>query len=95
MNNMTPEEEKILQVFTRDGELLQMPARRNKQLVILRWVVERFEPDVQYPEKQMNEILKQINPDYSMLRRYLIDAGLMQRENGIYQRLNTPPESQS
>ena len=87
MSAMTPEEEKILQVFTRDGELLQMPARQIKKLVILRWVVERFEFDVQYPEKQVNEILKQINPDYSMLRRYLIDAGLMQRENGVYWRL--------
>lgn len=87
MNVMTAEDEKILQTFTREGELLQMPARRNKQAVILRWVVERFEFGVQYPEKQVNEILKQVNPDYSMLRRYLIDVGLMQRENGVYWRV--------
>ncbi|MFZ2489178.1 MAG: DUF2087 domain-containing protein [Anaerolineae bacterium] len=84
---MTAEDEKILQIFTREGELLQMPARRNKQAVILRWVVERFAFGVQYPEKQVNEILKQVNPDYSMLRRYLIDEGLMQRENGVYWRV--------
>lgn len=86
---MTEEEARILQIFTREGELLQMPARRNKQLVILRWVVERFEFGAQYPEKQVNEILKEVNADYSMLRRSLVDAGLMQRESGVYWRV--PP----
>jgi hypothetical protein len=69
-----------------------MPARQGKRLVILRWLVERFEPGVSYPERQVNEILQQVDPDYAMLRRYLVDAGLMQRDQGIYWR--TPQTSE-
>jgi hypothetical protein len=83
---MTPAEEKILATFVRDGRLVRMPARHGKRLVILRWLVERFQPGVSYPESQVNEILAHVDPDYATLRRYLVDAGLMQREQGIYWR---------
>lgn len=89
---MTPEEEKVLNTFVRDGRLVRIPARYGKKLVILRWLVERFEPGVTYPEPQVNEILRQVDPDYAALRRYLVDAGLMQRDQGIYWR--TTPSSE-
>jgi hypothetical protein len=87
---MTPQEEKILHTFVQDGRLVRMPARHSKKLVILRWLVERFEPGVSYPERQVNEMLARVDPDYAMLRRYLVDAGLMQRDQGIYWRTGTP-----
>ncbi len=83
---MTPEEEKVLSTFVQDGSLVRMPARQAKKLVILRWLVERFEPGVSYSEPQVNEMLQQVDPDYAALRRYLVDAGLMQRELGVYWR---------
>lgn len=83
---MTPEDEKILNTFVQDGRLVRMPARQGKKLVILRWLVERFEPGVSYPEPQVNAMLAQVDPDYAMLRRYLVDAGLMQRDQGVYWR---------
>ena len=89
---MTPEDEKILTTFVQDGRLVRMPARQGKKLVILRWLVERFESGVMYPERQVNEILQQVDPDYAALRRYLVDAGLMQRELGIYWRTAPPGE---
>lgn len=89
---MAPDEEKILATFVQDGRLVRMPVRHGKKLVILRWLVERFEPGVSYPERQVNEILQQVDPDYAMLRRYLVDTGLMQREHGIYWRTAPPGE---
>jgi hypothetical protein len=83
---MTPEDEKVLNTFVQDGRLVRMPARQGKKLVILRWLVERFEPGVSYPEPQVNAMLAQVDPDYAMLRRYLVDAGLMQRDQGVYWR---------
>lgn len=83
---MTPEEEKILDTFVQDGRLVRMPARQGKRLVILRWLVERFDPGVLYPERQVNQMLQQVDPDYAALRRYLVDAGLMQRDQGVYWR---------
>lgn len=83
---MTPEEEKILDTFVQDGRLVRMPARQGKRLVILHWLVERFDPGVLYPERQVNQMLQQVDPDYAALRRYLVDAGLMQRDQGVYWR---------
>jgi hypothetical protein len=87
---MTASDEKILDTFVQDGRLVRMPARHSKRLVVLSWLVERFEPGGSYPERQVNEILQQVDPDYAMLRRYLVDAGLMQREQGIYRRTPAP-----
>ncbi len=89
---MTPEEEKVLNTFVRDGRLVRIPARHGKKLVILRWLVERFELGVTYPEHQVNQILGQVDPDYAALRRYLVDAGLMQRDQGVYWRTAPPGE---
>lgn len=83
-------EQKVLKTFIENGRITQLPARRKKQLVIMNWVVEHFEYDVRYPEAELNERLKQLNPDFASLRRYLIDHKLMARENNIYWRI--PPE---
>lgn len=87
---MTADEAKVLNTFVRDGRLVRMPARHSKKLVILRWLVERFEPATMYPERQVNEMLQQVDPDYAALRRYLVDAGLMQRDQGVYWRTAPP-----
>ncbi|MCF2148829.1 metalloregulator ArsR/SmtB family transcription factor [Desmonostoc muscorum LEGE 12446] len=64
--------------------LKEIPASRKKRLVILKWLANRFEIGVQYPERTVNDILKRYHPDYATLRRELIGYQLMQRENGIY-----------
>jgi hypothetical protein len=51
-----------------------------------------FEPGRQYPEKEVNEILHAWYPDHAMLRRNLVDAGLLTRSNSIYQRADKPTE---
>ncbi len=83
-------EQKVLRTFVENGRITQLPARRKKQLVIMNWVVEHFDYDVRYPEAELNEKLKALNPDFASLRRYLIDYKLMARENNIYWRI--PPE---
>jgi len=81
-------EHKVLRNYV-DGEILkQIPSQLKKRKVILRWLVQDFEPGVEYTEKEVNERLKQHNLDYAALRRYLVEAQLMQRENGIYWRID-------
>jgi hypothetical protein len=43
---------------------------------------------VRYPEAEMNARLKQYHADHAALRRYLVENGLMQRENGFYWRID-------
>ena len=81
----TPDE-KILRNFLDGDRLTTIPASASKRLVILRWLAEKFEFGVTYPERTVNEMLRQHHEDYAALRRYLVDAGLLQREQGVYWR---------
>ncbi len=57
-------------------------------MVILNWLLQDFEKGKTYTEKEISETLKQHNPDYAALRRYMVETRLMQRENGIYWRID-------
>lgn len=84
----TPEWERSVLANFFDGELLAViPANLKKRHVVLAWLVERFERDTRYPEREVNEIIKRHHPDSSALRRELIDHRYMQRENGVYWRV--------
>ncbi|GER67102.1 hypothetical protein BpJC7_16460 [Weizmannia acidilactici] len=76
--------------FTAGGKLKTFPAQRKKKLVVLAHIAQKFEFGKIYPEKKVNEILKEFHEDYATLRRELIMCQYMYRENGEYE-LN-PPE---
>lgn len=48
--------------------------------------VQMFEPGVRYTEKDVNTALRAFHDDHAALRRYLVDEGLLSRENGMYWR---------
>ncbi len=90
--NVAPEdwETKVLKSFVEADRIIDIPASRKKRLVLLKWLVQKFEPDRDYPEKELNTLIKRHHPDTATLRREFIGYRLMTRENGIYRRL---PES--
>jgi hypothetical protein len=80
-------EQKIIDTFIRDGRLVAIPARAGKRRVILEYIVCAFEPGIRYTEKEVNVVLRAFHAeDYVSLRRYLIDAWLMERADGVYWR---------
>jgi len=80
-------ERKVLADFLLpDGRLKDFPMQNKKLMVILRHVLPVFEPGSQYPEKQVNEMLRRFHEDTASLRRYLVDTGMVQRKDGIYWR---------
>lgn len=80
-------EKKVLDVFV-EGEAIQaMPTGYKKRLVVLKWLADHFEQDRRYTEREVNEIIERYHWDYCMLRREMVDGGLMDRENGVYWRL--------
>ncbi len=83
-------ETKVLKSFVTDDRITDIPASRKKRFVVLKWLVCKFEADQDYPEKELNALIKQHHPDTATLRREFIGYKLMSRENGIYRRL---PES--
>ena len=73
---------KVLKNFLNpDGTLKQLPPMGNKLLIILNFIVDAFEFDTDYPEKEVNTILRRFHVDTAALRRYLVDYRLMARES--------------
>lgn len=83
-------EQKILKTFL-DGERLRdIPTLPKKRMVILKWLLNKFEPDRQYTEREVNEIIKRHHPDCATLRREFIINRLMERDHGVYWRVPGP-----
>ncbi|MEH7400189.1 DUF2087 domain-containing protein [Gottfriedia acidiceleris] len=83
--NITEDEmEKTLKkYFTEgiEGPLKKFPLKEKQKLVVLREIVKRFSPNKKYTEKEINEVLTAIYPDYVVLRRYLIEYGFIDRKS--------------
>lgn len=77
-----PEDAKVIRAYLVDGRLTTIPAQERKRAPILRFLRERvFTEDRAYPEKEVNLRLALFHRDVAALRRYLVDAGLVERDD--------------
>jgi hypothetical protein len=84
---MSAVREKVLRAFLKDDRLVAIPAKAGKRWILLEHIVGAFEPGVRFPEREVDAVLRAFYEfDWVSLRRYLIDEGLMARENGWYWR---------
>ncbi|MFN8167823.1 MAG: DUF2087 domain-containing protein [Candidatus Nanopelagicales bacterium] len=81
-----PSAEQVLRAHTRDGRIVSMPAKWSRRLVLLDVVAQGFEPGEVYDETEVNAVLRPWWDDVAALRRYLVDAGMLGREDGRYWR---------
>lgn len=81
-------ERKVFRSYVEGQTLKQIPTQHKKRIVILRWLLQDFEKGKTYTEKEVSETLKLHHPDYAALRRYMVEDKLMQRENGVYWRID-------
>ena len=72
--------------FFRGDRLETMPRRAKDREAVLAYVATRFAPARDYAELEVNSMLMSAADDVAMLRRYLIDAGLLTRDHGTYRR---------
>jgi hypothetical protein len=83
----TPEQAAVLRNFVDEhGRITALPARDAKRQLVLEYVAGRFEPGHEYDEKQVNGKLLELYDDYVTLRRFLVDAKLLERSAGVYRR---------
>lgn len=73
-------DQKVLSTFFENGRLKTIPAQQKKRDVVLRFLADQFEPGIMYGEKEVNAILARYHDDVASLRRYLVDAGLLERQ---------------
>ncbi|MER7457775.1 DUF2087 domain-containing protein [Micromonospora sp. NPDC126480] len=79
-----------LRPFLRDGTVLSLPAQHGRRRLLLAQVATSFEPEVHYPERDVDDVLRGWcaggRADHVSLRRYLVDEGFLARERGVYRR---------
>jgi hypothetical protein len=63
-----------------DGTIKTVPLQAAKRQIILEYLLKSFTVGAMYTEKEVNMILKQFHPDTAALRRYLVDASMLDRE---------------
>jgi hypothetical protein len=63
-----------------DGSIHEIPASPKLQ-IILDYLINFFEFDKNYTEKEINAIIKRFNEDTAGLRRDLVDANMLARES--------------
>jgi DNA-binding HxlR family transcriptional regulator len=80
--DVSEEDRKVFRDYTSGGRLVQIPTRRKKLLVLLRWLAGRFQAGVLYTEQEVNAIIRSFHDDHTTLRRDLVDFGFLRRERG-------------
>jgi hypothetical protein len=75
-----------LAAYFRSGRLETIPAGRDRRQALLVHVAQEFEPGREYAEDEVNRILQAVHSDHATLRRYLVDAGVLRRDRGVYRR---------
>ena len=86
--------------FTRflneDGQVTVWPKKHADKLAVLEYITEKFAITTVYTEKEINDIIKKWHTfqDWPLLRRGMIDAGMMTRdiEGHEYRRIKKPAD---
>jgi len=73
--------QKIRQFLDNEGKVKQIPSKSSVREEVFRYLSSKFQIDVRYKEKEVNQILTEWSTigDYFILRRGLIDSGLLAR----------------
>ena len=73
--------EQIQQFFRPDGSLISIPAKSVKRIAVLLHIARDISPDTKYPEKDLNLIIAKYHDDTAAIRRYMIEYGILDRDN--------------
>ena len=78
---------RVVDAFFEYGKLKSIPAQRKKERIILEVIVQSFEFDKQYTEREVNIIIADFYDDFCTLRRDMISERLLDREGNLYWRI--------
>lgn len=88
MDQPTPPAD-LARLFNKQGDLVSMPVKEPLRVQLLTWIASTL-PEGELQESEINASLRPVHDDVAMLRRYLVDYGLVDRpQPGVYR--VTPP----
>ena len=68
--------------YFKNDKLMIIPKKQKNKLLVLQIVLEMLKAkSLEFTEKELNEEIKEIYPDYSLIRRYLVDYKFLERDN--------------
>jgi hypothetical protein len=72
---------KIAVFLDEAGKIKQVPSPNRTKIPVLAYLADKFEPDRQYTEKEVNQIIEKWHTfgDYFLLRRLLVDYDFLAR----------------
>lgn len=79
--------------FTADGRLTAIPTKRSVRQRLLARIIDDFEPDRAYPEREVNAILRRYHDDVAFLRREMVTEGHFVRARSVYKRTGSSARS--
>jgi hypothetical protein len=79
--------QKVLKVFFSKKRLIKLPVQRKKKLIVLNEFIKLFQLNREYKESEVNTIINTLYEDHSLIRRMLIDEGVMERNDQVYRLL--------
>ena len=79
--------QKVIDTFFEYGKLKSIPAQRKKERIILEVIVQAFEFDRIYAEREVNLMIADFYDDFCTIRRDLVAENLLDRDAGQYWRV--------
>jgi hypothetical protein len=76
----------VIDQYIWDRRVVELPGKPARLRVVLEVLAEEFEPGQEYSEAMVNLMLGRWHPDSALLRRHLIDSGLLERTDRVYRR---------
>ena len=78
---------KVLDSFFLYGKLKSLPVQYKKKRIVLEDLAKMFLPGRRYTEKEVNLMIADVNEDFCTLRRELICEHFLDRDHGVYWRV--------
>jgi transcriptional regulator len=68
--------------YFKNDKLMMIPKKEKNKLLVLQIVLEMLKAkSLEFTERELNEAIKEIYSDYSLIRRYLVDYKFLERDN--------------
>ena len=68
--------------YFKNDKLMMIPKKEKNKILVLQIVLEMLkDKSLEFTEKELNEAIKEIYSDYSLIRRYLVDYKFLEWDN--------------
>lgn len=79
---MARREVSVSEKYFKENKLVQIPKKEKDKLEVFDLIRDRIaDKGKVFNEKELNEVIKEIYSDFSIIRRYLVDYGYLTRDN--------------